>query len=70
MLILFDDAEHRARLIESIRRRMDEEIEEIALTVCQGRTAERPLRRLLLITKLLVSLESKNENAPPVRASG
>lgn len=28
MLILVDSAEHRARLIESIQRRMDEEVEE------------------------------------------
>ncbi len=45
MLILSDDAEHRARLIESIRRRMDEEVEEVALSVCQGRTADRAFRR-------------------------
>lgn len=69
MLILVDSAEHRARLIESIQRRMDEEVEEIALTICQGRTAERPLRRLRLLTQLLASLESKNEDTRRVRAS-
>lgn len=36
MLILVDDAEHRARLIESIQRRVDQEVEEIARTICNG----------------------------------
>jgi hypothetical protein len=57
MFILIDTPEQRSRLIENIRRRMGEEIEEVALIICEGKSAERSLRRLQTLTKLLTSIE-------------
>lgn len=57
MLILIGTPEQRLRLIEDIRRRMGEEIDGVALIICQGRSAERSLRRLQMLTKLLTSID-------------
>jgi hypothetical protein len=57
MLILIGTPEQRLRLIENIRRRMGEEIDGVALIICEGKSAERSLRRLQTLTKLLTSIE-------------
>ena len=60
MLILRDDPEHRARLIANVRRRMNEEIEQIA-SICEGHRAERALRRLRALTRLLIEIEQQHQ---------
>jgi len=71
MLILVDNREQRSRLIESIRRRIDEEIEQVAAEICDGGTAERPLRRLRTLMKMLASVETglTQLNAFPPKAA-
>ena len=59
MLLLIDNPEQRANLIENVRQRMNQEIEEIGAAICEARSATRSLRRLRLLTKLLVSLEDQ-----------
>ena len=64
MLILVDNPTSRSQLTANVRRRIAEEIEEVAADICAGETGERPLRRLRALTKILASIEV---SAVPVR---